>query len=204
MVDREKMSKSKNNFYRLKDMLAKGFEPMDLRYLYLSTHYRKTQNFTWEALRAAQTALAKLKSQISKLKTTTQSSKRTILSPEKMRQTDAFRVAFNAAIANDLNTPQALSVVWEVLKSNIPSLDKYDLILSFDEVLGLQLQPTTDSSQPTTSAIPDEVQKLAQERERLRAEKKWDAADAVRDQIHERGYEVEDIAEGSKLVLMRL
>lgn len=133
MVDGKKMSKSLGNFYTVDDIKAKGFDPIALRYLYFSTHYRKQMNFTWESLSASQNALNKLRKIVNNLK----SSERTVLSQEKNEKVDEFRNKFMIAVNDDLNTSKALAVLWEVLKSNIPSEDKYDLFLSFDEVLGL-------------------------------------------------------------------
>ncbi|KKU23237.1 MAG: Cysteine-tRNA ligase, partial [Microgenomates group bacterium GW2011_GWC1_46_15] len=141
MVDGKKMSKSLENFYKVEDVEKKGFDPIVLRYLYLTAHYRDPQNFTWEALGAARTALEKLRVQISSLKSQTE---RTTLSEEKEEKLENYRNDFTSAVNDDLNTPRALAVLWEMLKSNIPSGDKYDLALSFDEVLGLNLESTPD------------------------------------------------------------
>ncbi|MFZ5845565.1 MAG: cysteine--tRNA ligase, partial [Patescibacteria group bacterium] len=115
LVDGEKMAKSKNNFYKLSDIEARGFAPLALRYLYLTAHYRTFLNFTWEALQAAQASLDELRSQISNLKS--QISKRSTLSSEKLQKIDKYREKFKEALENDLNIPQALAVAWEVAKS---------------------------------------------------------------------------------------
>lgn len=135
-VEGKKMSKSLGNIYTVEDVKSKSFEPLALRYLYLTTHYRDTQNFTWEALASAQSALNNLKELV--MATKIQSS-RTTLSSEKSGKVEEYSIRFNKEINDDLNTPKALAIVWEALKSNIPSEDKYDLALSFDEVLGLRL-----------------------------------------------------------------
>lgn len=196
-VDGEKMSKSKKNFYRVDDVIKKGYDPMDLRYLYLTTHYRKTLNFTWKGLDAARTARLKIDSQVSRLKGADQEVKRTVLSKEKLGKVDAFRKRFESAIANDLNTPQGLAVVWEVLKSNIPPEDKYDLIMSFDEVLGLRLGKKTEVRDSSGEGVPDNIQKLVDLRNSFRADQKWDEADRVRGEIESKGYEIEDGPEGT-------
>lgn len=184
MVDGKKMSKSLGNFYRVDDIKKKGFDPLALRHLYLSAHYRDPQNFTWDVLTASQNSLNKLRSQIFSLKSEVD---RTVLSEEKQKKVDEYRTKFIEAVNDDLNTPRALAVLWEVLKSNVPSADKYDLAMSFDEVLGLKL-----SEAPKKLEIPHEIQKLMDKRESLRKEKKFDEADAIRKQIEEAGYEVSD------------
>ncbi|OGG30421.1 cysteine--tRNA ligase, partial [Candidatus Gottesmanbacteria bacterium RIFCSPLOWO2_01_FULL_49_10] len=145
MMDGAKMSKSLGNIVSVEDVVNKGFDPLALRYFYLTAHYRKPMNFTWEALTAAQNALSELRLQLSAI--SRQQSERTTLSEEKLEKVDAYRKKFDKALSHDLNMPQALAVAWEVVKSNIPSPDKYDLILDFDEVLGLQLQQTAKSKQ---------------------------------------------------------
>lgn len=184
-VDGGRMGKSLGNAYTLGDIKEKGFDWLDLRYFYLTGHYRKRLNFTWEALSAAKAALDRLRSQVASYRS---ASERVVLSEEKNEKVNRFQGEFRAALGNDLNMPQALAVVWEVVKSNIPDYDKYDLLLSFDEVLGLKL----DKAKQAAEILP-EVQKLLNERERLRKEGKFDKADAIRDKLkREFGYEVHD------------
>jgi cysteinyl-tRNA synthetase len=194
LVEGEKMSKSLNNFFRLVDVTQKGFEPLSLRYLFLTSHYRNLMNFTWNALAGAQTAYRNLKEQTGFLKISLYGKERDSLSPEKLGQIDAFRGEFNSAINNDLNIPKAVAVVWNVLKSNIPSEDKYDLLMNFDEVLGLDLEKITGKSQQST--IPQDILDLADERERARHSGKWEEADKIRKKIEDKGYVVEDTPKG--------
>jgi cysteinyl-tRNA synthetase len=185
MVDGKKMSKSLGNLYTVDDVIKKGFDPLALRYLFLGAHYRDTLNFTWDSLDAAQKGLERLRSQVINLKSETE---RTALSNEKQKKIDEFRADFEKALNDDLNTPQALAVVWEMLKSNIPSGDKYDLAISFDEVLGLKLSEAQESK----SEIPDYIKTLMTKREQLRKEKKFTEADEIRKQIEEAGFTVKD------------
>ena len=190
MVDGKKMSKSLENFYTVAYVKKKampagrqGFDPIALRYLYLGGHYRDPLNFTWESLEASQNALTKLKSQISGLK----NSDRIVLSEEKNEKIEGIRNDFMEAVNDDLNTPKALAVFWEMLKSNIPSGDKYDLAMSFDEVLGLNLGKTFEQKE-----MSGEVKELMAKREQLRKEKKFDEADKIRKQIQDMGFSVSD------------
>jgi len=184
MVDGMKMSKSLANFYTIDDVEKKGFDPLALRYFYFGSHYRKPLNFTWEGLGAAQTALTKLKVQIATLKI----SDRTVLSEEKNEKVESFRNFFFEALDDDLNTAKALSVLWEMLGSSIPSEDKYDMAISFDEVLGLKLSESRINSQE----VPENIKKLMSKREDLRKEKKFEEADKIRKQIEEAGFDVKD------------
>jgi len=189
-VDGAKMSKSLNNFYTIKDIKKKGVDPLSLRYLFLQSHYRQTLNFTDQSLNAADEAFKKLKEHIIILR---KQSQRTILSPEKLEKLNLFKRDFIEAISNDLNIPKALSILWSVIKSNIPSLDKLDLIFDFDQVFGLKLNEVFEEK------IPDQVVKLAQERLIYRKKGDFVAADQIRKKIWEKGFEVDDTPQGFKI-----
>lgn len=187
LVDGEKMAKSKNNFYKIADIESRDFDPLALRYFYLTAHYRAFLNFTWEGLGSAQKAEEDLRVAISNFKFQSSNSERSTLSQEKLGKIQLYQKKFKEALENDLNMPQALSVVWEVVKSNVPSQDKYELLLDFDEVLGLDLRRGQGKK-----VIPQEVQNLLDEREQLRKTKKFDGSDQLRKKIEEMGYTVED------------
>lgn len=192
MVEGQKMAKSLKNTYTVTDIIKKEFDPIALRYLFLTAHYRDTLNFTWESLTSAQNALNKLRSQLLALR---ESRQRTILSSEKEKKMEEFRAAFIAAVNDDLNTPRALAVMWDMFKSNIPAEDKYDLAISFDEVFGLSLNKIST----TRLAIPQELKILMEERNKLRAEGKFGEADQIRIKIEKMGYLLEDRSEGTRI-----
>ncbi|MCX6705019.1 MAG: hypothetical protein NT162_01635, partial [Candidatus Woesebacteria bacterium] len=131
-------------------------------------------------------ALSKLKSQIGSLKSQTG---RTTLSKEKDKQIDDYRNQFMEAVNDDLNTSKALAVLWEMLKSNIPSGDKYDLAMSFDEVLGLGLK---EFQLEKVLQVSPEAKDLMEKREQLRKEGKYEDADKIRDQIQSLGFSFSD------------
>ncbi len=198
-VDGGRMGKSLGNAFTIQDIEEKAipdgrqsFEPLALRYLFLTANYRDILNFTWESLGGAQTALNKLREQVLAAKT---QKERTVLSAEKNEKREDYGRRFLEAVNDDLNTAKALAVLWEAMKSNIPSEDKYDLALSFDEVLGLKLAEATTSN----LQIPEEVQELVNKREKLRKEKKFEDADKVRVEITALGYTIEDSSEGIKI-----
>lgn len=184
MVDGRKMSKSLGNFYTVDDVIKEDYEPLALRYLYLTTHYRDPLNFTWESLSAAQAGLDKLRNLVSALKSPTT---RAFLSEEKAQKIERYRSEFLQAVGNDLNTPRALSVLWEMIKSNIPGEDKYDLALSFDEVLGLKVDQVEQVLQ-----VSQEVKELIKKRNKLRKEGKYGEADKIRSKIYDLGVEIKD------------
>jgi cysteinyl-tRNA synthetase len=184
-IDGRKMSKSLGNFYTVEDVEKKGLDPLALRYLYLGAHYRDPLNFTWDSLAGSQNALEKLRNQIPALK---DQNDRTILSEEKQKKIDEYRNQFMEAVNDDLNTAKALAVLWEMLGSNIPSGDKYDLAMSFDEILGLKLSENPKSK----TQIPNNVQILIDQRQKLREEGQYDEADKIREQIQKLGFGVSD------------
>lgn len=190
-VDGGRMGKSLGNAYTLHDIEKRGFEALALRYLYLTAHYKDTLNFTWDALSAAQTALNKLREQVQAAKTQTG---RTSLSQEKHEKVENYGKTFLGAINDDMNIPKALAVLWEVVKSNVPSEDKYDLALSFDEVLGLKLGELLLEVE-----IPQDILQLAARREDLRKEGKFDQADIIRKQMIKQGFKIEDTSQGPKV-----
>lgn len=183
LVEGEKMSKSLNNFYTIEDIKKKGIHPLALRYLFLQSHYRTQMNFTWDALSSAYIGYKRLLDTVSILKKQTQ---RQSLSEEKLHDLDSYRLRFNEALSNDLQTPVAISVMHELIKSNIPSNDKYELLLEFDRVLGLSLASVVDEK------IPDEVIFLAEQRKKAREKKEFDHADTLRKKIEKLGYNIKD------------
>lgn len=186
-----KISKSLGNMITVQDLVAKGYDPLALRYLILTSNYRTGLDFTWESLDAAQTALKNLRKTVNLLK---QQEERNALSQEKEAKREEYLQKFVEALNDDLNTAKALATISEVLKSNIPSPDKYDLLLSFDEVLGLQINKEEESIN-----IPEEVINLAEKREEARKEGNWQEADNFRNQIEKMGFVVSDTSEGYKI-----
>jgi len=177
-IEGEKMSKSLQNIYTVEQIIDRGYDPLALRYLYLQTHYRQEMNFTFEALEAAQNALNRLRKEIAGY---VQSSNSV---PE-------YEDQFTEAINDDLNMPKALAILWEVVRSGKSNSEKLATVLKFDEVLGLSL----DNSKLLVrkqEKVPPEVQKMLDEREALRKEKKFTEADKIREKILAMGYKVED------------
>ncbi|RJR28908.1 cysteine--tRNA ligase [Candidatus Microgenomates bacterium] len=184
-VDGGRMGKSLGNAYTLQDIESRKIDVLALRYFYLTGHYRKQLNFTWEVISAASASLKKLKGAVEEYETL-KDDRRTELSEEKLHKVDLFRAEFGAALENDLNTPQALAVVWKTIKSNIPNPDKLDLLYSFDEVLGFGLRRVQKQ------VIPVHIEKMVATRAALRSAGKYSEADQLRQQIEETGYEVVD------------
>lgn len=183
----EKMSKSLGNVVTMQELKERGYDPLAMRYLIMGSHYKKGLNFSFESLSASENALNNLRNIISGLRY----SDRNVLSEEKNEKVNMYKEKFISALSDDINIPQALAVLWEMLKSNIPSGDKYDLAMSFDEVLGLKLSEPVKQEE-----MPESIKALMQKRESLRSEKKFDEADELRKKIEEAGYEVKDLPTG--------
>lgn len=178
-IEGGKMSKSQENFLTLDTIKEKGFDPLAYRYFLLLAHYRKQLSFSWDALQAAQNGLQNLRRKIAEI-------------PEHVAKDQHHSDAFLAAINDDLNMPEALAVVWNGVKEGTLSLET---IIHFDKVLGLNLhQPKIEAE-----AIPEEIQKLLDERVSARDDKNWIRSDELRDQIIASGYDLEDTKEGQKI-----
>lgn len=183
LVDGKRMSKSKGNNHKVSDLINQGFDPLAIRYLYLQTHYRKELNFTFRALSAAQQALNKLRGEVAGWK------KPRIGCAE-------YEERFLDAINDDLNLPQALAVLWELIRSDYPTQAKAESAIRMDEVLGLDL------FHPRPIEIPESVQKLVRKREKLRSQKRFHLADEIRYKIRKLGFDVRD--EDKKTVVSSL
>lgn len=176
-----KMSKSSGTTTLLSDLVAQGFDPPAFRYLVLTSHYRSRLTFSVEALQAAQTALGKLRGVFA-------------VRAAGGKVVAKYQKKFAAAVADDLAMPEALTVVWGVVKSDLSVADKQATLLDFDRVLGLGLAGWKPEK------VPADVKKLADERWKARAKKDWATSDALRSKIEEMGYEVKDGAGSYELI----
>lgn len=175
-----KLSKSKGDNITVSLLSKKGFHPLAFRYLVLNAHYRSKIEFSYESLEGAQNAYRKIKEKVKEIK-----SESSAISLD-------YKKKFENAINDDLNTPLALSVFWSVLQDK--ALDdriKYNTLLDFDSVLGLNLEEE--------ETIPEEIISLAKQRENARVEKDFTNADVFRKKIEDKGYCVEDCKNGYKL-----
>jgi len=182
LVDGKKMSKSDNNFYTLKDLEEKGIEPLALRYLFLTAHYRESQNFTWESLRAAQNTLNRIREEIR-------------LWEQPKGDTGEFWQKFLEAANNDLGIPQSVAVLHELIRNHDTISSASDDLLAMDKILGLGL----DQYLGKPLEIPNEVMELVEKRENVRKSGNFEESDNLRKQIKDLGFEVLDTADGPKI-----
>jgi cysteinyl-tRNA synthetase len=178
VLDKAKMAKSGEGFITLQTLTEKGFEPLAYRYFCLQTHYRQKLSFSWEAVEAAENALINVWAIVGEYD----------LSPIGCAE---YEVRFLEAINDDLNTPKALAVMWDLLKDKeMPAGAKKRSLLKFDTVLGLGLAEIKQIK------IPGRVKKLVQERQSARDRQAWAEADQLRQQIAAEGFNVEDTPAG--------
>ncbi len=200
LVDGAKMSKSKGNFYRLQDIRDKNFNSMHLRLLFLSSHYRKNVDFSWLALEQAKVNYERIREFLEKMKKIASGKKTTSAKNEFCeKHTSMFQEAMN----DDLNTPLALSALFEMIthvnkkiSSGEMNAKKAAKILTtfekMNKVFGL-----TFSEKETN--IPEEVSTLADARQETRKNKDFQKSDELRKEIEKMGYLIEDLGDSYKL-----
>jgi cysteinyl-tRNA synthetase len=181
-VDKGRMGKSVGNTFILDDVEAKGFTAADLRYFYTTAHYRSKQNFTWEALQNASNALKKLYDLVEGYQE----------DPDSQLATEYLN-HFESAINDDVNIPQAVAVMWEMLKSEIPEGSKLKTLDRFDEVLGLEI------AEHIGYEISQDILDMASLRWEYRKQGIWDKADMLRRQLDEKGFVIDDGANDYKI-----
>ncbi len=179
-IDGGRMGKSLGNAYTLADIIAHDINPLALRYFYLCGHYTSQLNFTWEALEGAHNALKHLYSAYLEL------------GEDVGNVNDEYKNKFTEYINDNLNTPKAIALVWELIKdANITNADKKATLIDFDKVLGLRLEQITEE------IVPEDVNFLVHKREIARKEKDWTRADEIRIELEKKGYKVKDSDQGT-------
>jgi len=185
-----RMGKSEGNILTVTELERLGYEPLAFRYLCHTAHYRMPLNFTIEALDSAQNGLKGLR----EMGINAVNWRRGEGDDEYLRKVEAD---FHSAIADDLNMPQALAAVWNLVREGNKRQDRraWELLLDFDRVLGLNLKAAVDA----VGEVPIEVKKLVEERELARRAKDWQRADRLREEIGKLGYIIEDTKDGWRL-----
>ncbi len=199
-VEGQKMAKSANNFYRLRDLLGKGFEPLAIRYLLLSVPYRKQMNFTFDGLHQASQSLDRIKEFRFRLGWSR-------LAPEGVAAMcttlEDCRARFEAGMDDDLNTAVALAAVFDLIKAANTALDRNELgaenrteIEEWFKVIDrrLGIAPSSESS----GSDDTEIEELIAARNQARGEREFARADEVRTQLLDMGVVIEDTREGTR------
>jgi cysteinyl-tRNA synthetase len=198
LVNGEKMSKSKGNFYTLRDLIAKGYSARDFRYTLLSAHYRDNMNFTFQSLDAAKKTvdgLVDFIDRLSEIKT------EATWSEELHNAVFKAKEEFETSMDNDLNTPKALAAVHDLTRATNRSIDAgtasgknlkevKEMMQKFDSVLGVL--------EHDKKALPPDLQGLFDAREAARKNKDFKAADRIRAELAEKGVILEDQPTGTR------
>ena len=181
-VNGGKMSKSLNNLYTLENLKEKGYLPEVYRMFNFSSHYKKPINFTFDAMESAKVALNRLR----------EGYNRNLLGKDNIDKNviEEFEERFLEAINDDLNMPQAMSVIWDVIRYEKKSPEIAKLLIKFDSVLGLNINKKEEIE------LPEEILNILEERKEARENKDWNKSDELRDKLKELGYIVKDTKEG--------
>ncbi len=183
LVNGKKMAKSAGNFYTLRDLMEKGIDPLAYRMWLATSHYRTLTNLNMDTLEGANSALRRLYGAFKAL----------VDDGSGVADKDYVN-RFKAYMDDDLNTPQAIALLWELVKDpNISPSDKRATLLDFDKVLGFGLDKIVDIQ------VPDEVTQLVKDRQYARELKDWDLGDRLRAKINALGWDVKDTSEGPKI-----
>lgn len=201
----KKMAKSEENFSTLKNALIdKGYHPLAYRFAALSVHYRKPMEWSEEAIDNAQSGLNHLNAQLRQLNA----------KKDQFKINNDYKKRFITSINDDLNTPQALAIVQEMLKSGLSDEVKLGTVLDFDKVLGLNLKKQALQSSDVDSKVvisekiynlyldvdaPKNIRDLANKRLKAKVDKNWEESDKLREGIEKLGWVVEDIKKGMRV-----
>jgi len=175
----EKVSKSKGGLFNLNELEEKGYSPLAYRYYNLTAIYRKPMDFSLEILDNAQNSYKKLKNIVANLQDDKKTNKE-------------YLERFTEAMNDDLNTPKALAVLWELVRDE-KAQGKYQAIKKMDEVFGLKL------FEKETVEIPSEIKSLAEERLSAKKNKDFKKSDEIREKLRSLGWNIKDSKEGFEL-----
>ena len=202
-VDGGKMSKSLGNVYTLDEVAARGHRASALRYLLLSSHYRKQLNFTWIGMDQAEEAIRRIVDFRERLNTVTGDGEH----PHVLEVVEQARTAFTSALRHDLNTAAALAAVFDLVRDLNAAMDAREISASdaeaagqmvdeCDRVLGVISLRQAEDAQPPVAV--EEIERLIEERRLARQHRDFSASDRIRDELAERGVLLEDKAGGTR------
>ena len=180
------MSKSKGEFLTVSLLKEKGYNPLSYRFLCLQSHYRKQMIFTFESLDIAENAYKKLLNRVANLKNDGVVDKNI---------KEMYITKFKETLEDDLNTSNSLTVLYEVLKSDINDATKRELVLEFDKVLSLDLMKSNTND--VDSNKKKYIQEMIKKRDLAKREKNYVLADEIRNKLNEEGIVLKDTREGT-------
>ena len=206
-INSEKMSKSKGNFFTVRDILGK-YTGEDMRYFLLSGHYRSPINFSDELMEQAENSMARMHNAVATLKHLEKNGADGAMTPEEesaLKDFQKYRTAFETAMDDDLNTADAITAIFELIREinvstsggatkEFASLCR-KMLQELAGVLGLLIE-----NEDSEDDIPDEIRRLVEERQEARSSRDYARADEIRDLLKEKGYAVKDTPQGADIV----
>lgn len=193
-IDSKKVSKSLGNTITMRHLADRGFSGDDYRYWLLTAHYRSPVNFSWDALKAAKQALFRLKRHMY------EEYKQTSATPDA-----AYLEKFDERLADDLDTPGAIAIMWDMIKdSQLNNKTKCGTLMAMDEILDVGLSESVSDGVRSLGVIaadelPQDIQELVDRREAARVARNWEEADLLRENLMIKGYTLEDSTHGPKV-----
>ena len=186
-----KMSKSKGAILRISTLEEKGYNPLSFRYMALASHYRKQLLFSYDALDQAQATLNKLYNRISSIKVEGELQKDLF---------DKYNNLFIEYMSDDLNTANALTVLYDVIKDDeLTGTTKIELINKFDEIFSLDLTKKDNIDLDLEEYVNSKIA----ERNEAKKNKDFTKADSIRDELLEKGIKLLDTREGTKFEIIK-
>ena len=174
-----KISKSSGGLYTIRDLIQMGYDPLAYRYLVFGSHYKRGIEFSIDSLKSAQIALNKLRS----------------YKTDSLGKVDVeFQKEFIDRLSDNLATPEAIALIWKMMKSGLAPEIKWATLLDFDKVLGLNLANINSDFD-----IPQKVLELVEKRKKARIDKNWTESDKLRKEIEDNGFLVEDLQNSCKI-----
>jgi len=195
MQNNVRMAKSSNEFVTVFSLLENGYDPLAFRFLCLKAHYRSAMKFSWEILDGAAVGYRRLKSAISAIKEASAEAGTDTVG-EKAAQ---YETDISGALLNDMSTPMALTILQDAIDDEALSPEeKVAIVDKFDAVFGLDLLAESKDVEEEPEIDPETLE-LVRLRDEARANHNWSAADQLRDQLRQRGYEAIDTPEKTTL-----
>jgi cysteinyl-tRNA synthetase len=179
------MAKSAGNVITIQTVIDRGYDPLAFRYLCFNGRYRRQVDFTDDALESAATTLRRLRERVAMLGP--------VAASTESEAAKGYAERFTAVIDEDLDMPGAVKVLHEALSDEaVPPSERAALVSRWDDILGLDLAPS--------ATLDEELEALITQREDARKNKDFSRADAIRDELRDRGVELLDSAEGTTWV----